>query len=454
MKAPTTSSSPCLARNLTYAFLVTMMSFTFLLTTAWTSWTCLHPDPFDLLSNEDTPSLHLPASTSSSRWEDTRNTIPDGHKKDGVIGAGSSNGGAATLFSAVIQKSSSSEHRHSYKLFQDVWGATNDDVSNSIANTGSQSTNLNLPHKSNWLRRGDGGLGLSNAFANGENSKGKSNEYITQDHGIIPPEKNATIPRIIHKVYFQKDGKFDTEAVKLSSLKEAHKSWVDKNPGYELHYFNLDDARSYLSQHFHSIFLRAFDCLEAFAAKADFFRMAVLYREGGWYSDWKQVVLQQRVLDNLGGSGHFEFVATWDQGNHISVAHKCIQNALVGAIPQHPIVEETLVRILKNIKSTYYGQTALHSSSCCVFGDAWRAVVLRNNKILNHIKMGNFTGSGHFIFDNEVDNPFILHKCDGCGTGQNWKFGNNYNTLHTSKQYYCEDAPSIFNSHFLNSKLE
>jgi hypothetical protein len=415
-KKPTnSSSSACFTRNLIYAFLLVTIAFNFLLATTWTSWTCLYSPALVLQSNNE--------DTFFTGWR------------------------------IIPQKSSSHENRHhDYKLFQEVWGTTtnNDGFNSSSANTKLQTTttNIDLPHKSNWLRR-----------RRRDNDSTGGAQHGDQLHS----NNNITIPRIIHKVYFQKDGQFDTESVtSLSSrLKDAHKSWVDMNPGYEVHYFNLVDARSYLSQYFHSIFLRAFDCLEAFAAKADFFRMAVLYREGGWYSDWKQVVLQQRVLDNLvaavgdgGGSGHFDFVAAWDQGNPISVAHECIQNAFVGTTPQHPIVEETLVRIFRNIKSTYYGQTALHSSSCCVFGDAWRAVVLRDNEILDHIKMGNFTGSGHFVFDNNVDNPVLLHKCDGCGTGQNWKFGNNYNTLHKSREYYCEDAPSIFNSPFLGTKLE
>lgn len=404
-----TNISSLFTRNLFYPLIV--IFFTFLLT-AWT-WTFLRG--YDLL-------------------------LSNQHGDD------------ETLPLALFSKHRREERKDHYKSFQDIWETK--DILNNIITNNPPSQTSKLPHKSNWLVLTKGGAGLG-----GDHDTSSSNpaEYYIKHRKssgtLFPGQHNITIPRIIHKIYFQKDGKFDPRAVTLAPLKEAHQSWFDMNPGYEMHYFNLDDARSYLSEYFHPIFIRAFDCLEAFAAKADFFRMVVLYREGGWYSDWKQVVLQNRALDNLAiGSGTFDFVAAWDQGNQVSVRHKCIQNALVGATPQHPIIEETLVRILKNIQSTYYGQTALHSSSCCVFGDAWRMVVSRNGDILQHIKMGNFS-QDHFIFDNNKDNPIVQHKCNGCGTGQNWIFGNNYNVLHKSKKYYCEDAPSIFNVPLLKAQL-
>jgi len=54
------------------------------------------------------------------------------------------------------------------------------------------------------------------------------------------------------------------------------------NPGYQVHYFDLLSARSYLHAHFHPVFLRTFDCIQAFAGKSDFFRVALLYR-GEWW---------------------------------------------------------------------------------------------------------------------------------------------------------------------------
>jgi hypothetical protein len=83
------------------------------------------------------------------------------------------------------------------------------------------------------------------------------------------------------------------------AIKQAHKTWFDNNPGYQVRYFNLIKARRYLHKHFHPVFLRAFDCIEAFAGKSDLFRMALLYREGGFHADWKTVCLEKNLLERI-----------------------------------------------------------------------------------------------------------------------------------------------------------
>lgn len=114
---------------------------------------------------------------------------------------------------------------------------------------------------------------------------------------------NGRIPRIINKIYFAKDGQFPSQISK--AIKQAHQTWSSLNPGYQVRYFNLVSARRYLRKHFHPVFLRAFDCIEAFAGKSDLFRMALLYREGGFHTDWKTVCLQQNLLERIGNSTHF-----------------------------------------------------------------------------------------------------------------------------------------------------
>ena len=92
------------------------------------------------------------------------------------------------------------------------------------------------------------------------------------------------IPKIINKIYIEKSGRFPTinEMKKTRALVDAHKSWPLHNAKYQVRYFNLHLCRHYLKERFHPIFLRAFDCLEGFANKADFFRMLVVYADGGW----------------------------------------------------------------------------------------------------------------------------------------------------------------------------
>lgn len=114
------------------------------------------------------------------------------------------------------------------------------------------------------------------------------------------------IPKIINRIYFAKDGNYPE--VVSDAIKQAHKTWFDNNPGYQVRYFNLIKARRYLHKHFHPVFLRAFDCIEAFAGKSDLFRMALLYREGGFHADWKTVCLEKNLLERI--SNDIDFFVT------------------------------------------------------------------------------------------------------------------------------------------------
>lgn len=124
-------------------------------------------------------------------------------------------------------------------------------------------------------------------------------------------------------------------------LKWAHDTWADLNPGYNVRYFSLILARKYLAQHFHPIFLRTFDCIEAFAGKSDFFRIALLYREGGFHSDWKEACLERGILESI--SNNTVFFAAVDSGfTYAAVTRSCAQNAFVGSVPRHRILAKYL----------------------------------------------------------------------------------------------------------------
>ena len=234
-----------------------------------------------------------------------------------------------------------------------------------------------------------------------------------------------------------------------NELKEAHRSWKTMNPGYDIRYFDLHMARKYLKNHFHQVFLRTFDCLEAFAYKSDFFRFALLYREGGWHSDWKQQCLKKNLLDNIANGTNF--YSARDNGNHISVREQCVQNAFVGTPPQHPIIEKVLERQLVYVQSNFYSTGSSLFYNVCLFGKMIKSYEKEQQQeegtTGDSAKTRIFPGvvgtfqSSLFNWNNEA---VVRHKCENCGDGQDWDEGNNYNELWQARNAYCEDSKSIF----------
>jgi len=267
---------------------------------------------------------------------------------------------------------------------------------------------------------------------------------------LDPPEETAdshAIPRIINKIYFQKGSGYPPSESMPAGLIAAHKSWADMNPGYDIRYFDLEQARRYLQQHFHAVFLRAFDCLPAFASKSDLFRMTLLYREGGWHTDWKQVCLEQYVLQNITEAADFYAdYDLWESGDYFK--HKCVQNAFIGSKPRHPNIAKMLEMQLINIQTSRYSGAALDPVGTCCFG---RAIHVseeeRNSQRFSQV-------AGKFLNDPEHGGAFqfsgrtiVKHKCDDCGQNQDWgKLGNNYLDMYKRRQFYCEDAASLFHT--------
>lgn len=251
----------------------------------------------------------------------------------------------------------------------------------------------------------------------------------------------TSIPKLVHKVYIQKTGGFQNMSKSPLNLTEAHESWTKYNHGYRVQYFDLVLCRKYLAAYFHPVFLRTFDCLQNFAGKCDFFRMALLYREGGWYSDWKEVCLEENLLDKLSAKGE-ELVLFSDEPLTAQFGGKMnIANAFLGAAPRHPLVAKVLELQFHHIQTSYYQGGALNATGPMVLGTAWRIAKMENNVKETNIQ-GKYNASGLF-YDLE-DKGVVQHKCTGCGLHQIWENGNIYWKMYRQKTFYCEDSANIY----------
>ena len=157
---------------------------------------------------------------------------------------------------------------------------------------------------------------------------------INEDQNNI--QNDIIIPRMIYKIFLsQNDRRTPDLKSQLKRQYEALTSWTTRNPGYNMTLFGMDDCRAYLQEHFHPVFLRTFDCITAYAGKTNLFRAAVVYREGGWYSDWKEEVHVDGLLDAL-GSDRMSMVFPWAWTKEHENRTGSIMNAFFGAQPRHP----------------------------------------------------------------------------------------------------------------------
>jgi mannosyltransferase OCH1-like enzyme len=157
----------------------------------------------------------------------------------------------------------------------------------------------------------------------------------------------------------------------INDLQLAHTSWHVNNPTYPIYYFDLFACRQYIQTYYHPLFLRAFDCIEAYTGKGNLFKYLVIYREGGWYSDWKQTCLVPNLLDKLSepiiDEDGVKKNVTFFAAQQISRTD-CYQNAFYGATPQHPVLSNVIKHTFRNIQSNYYGSNPYETTGVCVFG--------------------------------------------------------------------------------------
>ena len=119
----------------------------------------------------------------------------------------------------------------------------------------------------------------------------------------------------------------------------------DANPNYEHVLFSDADAADFIATHYgvgHADIYRA--CFHV-SAKADLFRLAYLYRLGGFYVDADEVC--DRSLDPVFQTGSVTEIYSFSRG-----LPSCVNNWFIGTVGGTRIVERALDHCLRNIDST------------------------------------------------------------------------------------------------------
>lgn len=160
------------------------------------------------------------------------------------------------------------------------------------------------------------------------------------------------IPKVIHKIIITDDGNIP---VFPEEFQKAIDSFRTMNPGYQIRMYSGKDCVAYIQKHFDQKTLNMYHALKPYAFKCDLMRQLILYHEGGWYSDIRQVCLIP--LDRLNEIGKEYYTSVDCPPNQT-----CMYNAFIGSVAKHPISKKMIDLISWNVEHEHYGLDCLYVS--------------------------------------------------------------------------------------------
>lgn len=206
---------------------------------------------------------------------------------------------------------------------------------------------------------------------------------------------------------------FKTGPMSANDLDEVMKyvfyDMTEKNPHYQLFYFSDDDCINYIRDYYGEEYFHTYDSVVPTAYKADFWRYLIIYKHGGCYGDFSQVMIA--TFDSIINGMDRVFVVDTPE------APNALYNAFMCAKPGDVIVKKAIDITKHNIDNKLYGFNTLDVTGPRVFGRAFSEVVYNDSsapieigvngttKIIDNIQM-----MGQFIVDEDGVTPLILKK--------------------------------------------
>ena len=167
-----------------------------------------------------------------------------------------------------------------------------------------------------------------------------------------------SIPKIIHQTFKNAD---------LPLLTKWHiNRFRKKNPDYAYEFYDDDRIAEFLEKAYGQEVLGLYQKLNIGAAKADFFRYAVLYKEGGIYLDIDSGI--NGSLDDFIRADDTAIIT--QEGNPGLFA----QWALIYS-PGHPFLKKTIEMVLDNIRSNSFPHDVHQMTGPTVYTRAIHAVL-------------------------------------------------------------------------------
>ena len=171
------------------------------------------------------------------------------------------------------------------------------------------------------------------------------------------------------------------------------------NPEYDYQFFDDDDIERFILKEFSQDIYEQYQKITIGAAKADFFRYAILLKKGGVYVD-----LDSRVVGNLDDWIHPDDTAIITAERHPGMY---VQWALVYD-KGHPFLHKTLDNVLDNIRNNRHPHDIHKMSGPTVYSDSIRSC-LSEDPSIKYRSLG-IDYNGNIKFKYRFSNLFYLGK--------------------------------------------
>jgi mannosyltransferase OCH1-like enzyme len=168
-----------------------------------------------------------------------------------------------------------------------------------------------------------------------------------------------------------------------NKMNERVETFKKQNPQFKYHLFDDNDCREFIKNHFREDVLYAYDHLIPGAYKADLWRYCVLFINGGIYLDIKLSCVNGFKLIGLTNKEHF----VKDRPAN------SVYNALMCCRKGNILLFMAIRQIVANVKSRYYGKTALSPTGPELLGS-----IILKYKIPVNIDMTHYHGGGYVIY--------------------------------------------------------
>ncbi|WP_027183038.1 tetratricopeptide repeat protein [Desulfovibrio inopinatus] len=173
------------------------------------------------------------------------------------------------------------------------------------------------------------------------------------------------------------------------------KSWKIHNPDYDYQLFDERAARIFLKEHYPANYFKVYLGLKPGAQKADFLRLALLYKYGGIYADIDDMCL--KPLDDFIPSD--TKLMLWQE------PMMSVGNNFIVAVPEHPVIEYALHRAVEAMERGDHetiwlstGPGLLSRSLAVYFAQNWgdsypdylQVKVVPKARLMNHVGIHGF----------------------------------------------------------------